>query len=467
MLPGDQSLTMNMCAKKKISEDDTIAAVATGAGGSISIIRISGINALETAARIWQTRSSFSRQNARKLLAGKIIGGKGVVEDECLGVYMPNPDSYTGEDVIEFQCHGGVMVAQTVLNLLLANGARSAEPGEFTKRAFINGKIDLTQAEAVHDIIQSQSEMALHAATRQLDGTLGRKINSIYSSLRNLLGEIEVRMDFCDENLDWSPPDVLEKELESAAREVETLKNQREEGEILRNGINVAIVGAPNAGKSSLLNMILGRNRAIVTDLPGTTRDTLEELANVRGIPIRFIDTAGIRESNDRIEMEGVARSKLSIQSASLILWVIDLSQPFEGQKIAQPLLNNKNLLAVANKIDICTEITFASKIEAPLIRISALTGLGLDELYDAIEAIIWKCPRTIEPEFAINSRHNALLDASLGFLKRATQSICTVEYELVAVDIRAAIDALGKITGRTVQADVLENIFHKFCIGK
>ena len=449
-------------------ENDNIAAIATGLGGSICIIRTSGKNIIKVVDKVWQPNAPLDRMSERRLILGKIVNEKGDIEDHCMAVYMPGPNSYTGEDVVEFHCHGGQLVARIVLALLLKNGVRHAEPGEFTKRAFLNGKIDLTQAEAVLDVIQSQSEVALHAANRQLNGILSHRVSALYESLTTILAEIEVRMDFSDEELDWDSTDKLSFSILEVLQQLEQLQKCRENGEILRNGVTLVIVGIPNAGKSSLMNYILGRNRAIVTDIPGTTRDTLEELAQIRGIPVRLVDTAGLRESDDPIEREGVARTMSSVAVAQLVLWVIDSTRCIGEQQLNSGLFENKSVIAVANKSDIVDNVNFGKNLESyPLVRLSAKTGEGINSLYDAIEKLVWRYGKVTEPEVAINARHSALLANATRYLSDARSILRSEEYELVAVSLRSAIEALGKITGKTIQPDILDNIFSKFCIGK
>lgn len=447
--------------------EDTIAAIATGVSGAIVVLRLSGPDATKVAAKVWRGRVALSAVPPRTMTLGRIVNADGITEDHCLMVIMPRPRSFTGEDMVEFHCHGGAMVARSVLSLLLINGARHAEPGEFTKRAFINGKIDLTQAEAVVDVIQAQSSMALHAANRQLAGILKRQIDSLLTTLIDVLSEIEARMDFSDEDLDWESPERLNAKISVAREEIEALLASRRDGEILRDGVRVAIVGVPNAGKSSLLNSILGRDRAIVTPIPGTTRDTLEEPVQIRGIPVRLIDTAGIRDTCDLVEQQGVARSFSSIEEAQLILWVIDPTQDLEGQRHDRLSPMDSRVLIVVNKMDLVPDNPVRGQLPGPLVEISALTGVGLERLYDAVEERVWRHPHTAEPEVAVSSRHALLLETARQYIDQATAIMNQQQYELIAVQLRGAIDALGTITGRTVQPDILDVIFHKFCIGK
>ena len=453
--------------KHSPTENDNIAAIATGPGGSITIIRTSGMGIRAIADKVWRSKTGFNKMAKRKLILGEIVNDEGKVEDCCMAVYMPGPNSYTGEDVIEFHCHGGPLVARAVLSLLLKKGARHAEPGEFTKRAFLNGKIDLTQAEAVLDVIQSHSLIALHAANRQLEGILNQRVSSLYESLKEALAEVEVRMDFSEEDLDWDSADKLANTISTTLSKLELLLKHREEGEILRNGISLVIVGAPNAGKSSLMNYILGRNRAIVTDIPGTTRDTLEELAQIRGIPVRLTDTAGLRDSENPIEKEGITRSLSSLAASQLVLWIIDATRYFKDQQLKSGVLKNKPTIVVVNKIDIVDPMDFEIPGCYPLVKVSAKTGEGMDILYDMIEKVVWRHPHASEPEVAINARHCALLETAQGHMLDALAVLRDEEFELVAINLRSAIDAVGKVIGKTIQPDILNNIFSKFCIGK
>lgn len=447
-----------------VTGEDTIAAIATGLGGGVAIIRISGPDALAIGNRVWKGRKLLSVQVARQLLLGAVAKQDSEIDD-CLAVYMPGPRSYTAEDVVELQCHGGTFVARAVLAAVLSEGARHAAPGEFTKRAYLNGRLDLTQAEAVADVISAQSEMALHTAHRQLQGHLRQRVAGIDGELREMLAEIEVRMDFVDEDLDWTAEDQLHQALQNAERLVRELLLYRQEGEVLREGIRLVLAGAPNAGKSSLLNLLLGHDRAIVTDVPGTTRDTLEEYAHIREIPVRLIDTAGLRETEDVVERAGIDRSHDSIRGAQLLIWVIDLTAPLDGQQLDPALVAGRTVIAAANKCDLHTGELPA--LDVPIVAISARNGDGIEALRDAVEAAVWAHPHDQEPDVAVSVRHAAELDRALLALVDARAVLQDAAFELVAVNLRAALEAMGAITGTTARADILDNIFGKFCIGK
>lgn len=455
--------------RRQIIDDttDTIGAIATGVGGGIAILRLSGPQALAIGNRVWKGRAPLSADSARLLCRGQVRDANGEPTDDSLAVVMPGPRSYTGEDVVELHCHGGQLVAHTVLAALLREGARHAEPGEFTKRAFLNGKIDLTQAEAVLDLIEAHSDMALHAANRQLDGHLRRRVDAIFAEICEILAEVEVRMDFVDEDLDWQPSEHVRGTLVEARSAMQTLLAYRQDGEILRHGLRLVIAGAPNAGKSSLLNLLLGRDRAIVTDIPGTTRDVLEELAHIRGIPLRLVDTAGIRDAVDVVERAGIERGEAAIRMAQLLIWVVDTTRPLDEQRLAAELTDGCPMIIAANKADLSGVRSVELGFDAPQVAISANTGDGLPALLDAIEAAVWGQAHDSEPEFAINARHCSLLESTCEQLDAALAVLDEDASELVAVSLRAALDSLGRITGRTLQPDILDNIFSKFCIGK
>lgn len=443
--------------------EDTIAGIATAPGGAIGVIRLSGSNALKIALSVWK---GVETPKPRQMYLGRCSDEKDNIEQALL-VYMPGPNSYTGEDVVELQCHGGAFSSRMLLACLLRNGARHADAGEFSKRAFINGKMDLTQAEAVIDIIQAHSEMALRSANRQLDGSIGRRANAIYEKAEHLLSEIEVRMDFVEEDLDFESGRDLSKRLSKLVEEVSQLKASKNEGEILRHGIKIVLAGAPNAGKSSMMNQFLGRDRAIVTDIPGTTRDVLEEFAHIRGIPVRLFDTAGIREAQDKVERIGVDRSKSYLEDAQIVLWLIDSTDPESAKEIPAELLAKDNLIIVANKSDSSNAKELIIPTSAPILKASAITGDGFDNLLDTIEKLVWKFPHSEDVDVAVNSRHAELLENAERDLHEVINAIEMEEWEIVAVALRGVLQHIGNITGKAVSPDILDNIFSRFCIGK
>lgn len=453
-------------------EEDTIAALASAIGGGIAIVRVSGPRALEIGNKIWRGRQELSIDNKRQMLLGHIIDPETNQQgDQALAVYFKGPNSYTGEDVVELQCHGGAFVARHTLKACLKAGARSAEPGEYTKRAYINGRMDLTQAEAVMDLINARSEMAMHIAVRQLDGRLGDNVKELYEAITELHSEIEVRMDFIEEDLDWTTSEQVFKTLDDVNAKITKLLASQRDGAVLRNGIKAIIGGPPNAGKSSFLNHVLGHNRAIVTDIAGTTRDTLEEQAHIRGIPIRLIDTAGIRhDTDDVIERTGIERSLQALQEAQLIFWLIDLSRPLDEQMPPENIQEAAPTIIVLNKTDLNDDAEAREKLAAVSPHIcstSILKGEGLEELYDIVEKIIWEYPHDEEPELALNERHGALLQEAFEQISECRQIIEDEEWELVAINLRGSLDALGQIIGKTALPDILHNIFSKYCIGK
>jgi tRNA modification GTPase len=440
--------------------EDTIAAIATPLGeAGLAVLRVSGPKAFDVADRCFRGKSAPSMAVTHTVHYGHIVRD-GQTIDEVLLTALRAPRTFTGEDTVEVSCHGGVLAAKLVLDALLANGARLAQPGEFTRRAFLNGRIDLTQAEAVIDLIHSRTDLALRAANQQLAGHLGARINTLRDSLILVLAHVEAHIDFPDEDI---APDTREKlltRLREALAFIEDLLKTAPEGQILRRGIRVAIVGKPNVGKSSLLNRLLGHERAIVSPIPGTTRDTIEETANIRGIPVVFIDTAGLRESEDTIEQEGIRRSRESLEKAELILHVLDQSSPNDA-----PAINSsKPVVTVLNKTDL------PHAFELPgAVQISCATGAGIEVLKDRIKELIWTGRAAADnSDVMINSRHEeALQRAKRGI----SNTVLTMEngdsIELAAMDLRLAVNAIGEIVGKTTTEDLLDAIFSQFCIGK
>jgi tRNA modification GTPase len=362
-----------------MNTEDTICAVCTGIGGAISIIRIAGSDALKVGQKVWRGQSKLNLKNSRKMLLGKIILHNGNTGDSALAVYMPGPNSYTGDDIVELHCHGGALATRQTLDTALQAGARAAEAGEFTFRAFVNGKMDLTQAEAVCDLITAHSDMALHLAERQIQGKLSASISNLREQLINILTECESRMDFAEEDLDWTASSVFIKQVAGITTSIAELLKSGREGIVLRNGIRVVLAGRPNSGKSSLLNLLLGFERAIVTQVAGTTRDTLEESANLRGIPVTLIDTAGIREATDMIEGIGIGRSRQSIKQAQVVFWLLDASAADIKAEIAEMnahTVDKENLIAIWNKADLAAGKVLP-ELPCPSAKISVLQSSG------------------------------------------------------------------------------------------
>lgn len=437
---------------------DTICAPATAIGGAIAVIRIAGPDAWPMLQKVWQGGMPPGPTCPRRMVLGRVGG------DQVLGVFMPGPHSYTGDDVAELHCHGGARAAHAVLAAVREAGCRMAEPGEFTFRAFANGKIDLVQAEAVGDLVAAQSDMALHLAERQLAGALSGELGRLRGELVEILAECESHLDFPDEELDWD--NALAVRLEPLCARLETLTRSGRAGALLREGVRLVIAGRPNAGKSSLLNRLLGYERAIVTDIAGTTRDTLEERTEIRGIPVRLIDTAGLREGGDVIERIGMERSRESLRTAEVVFWVLDAAADPQAEAAEMAAAAPPCTVAVWNKMDVAPEVGLP-QVAFPTVRISAVTGAGLEELADTFAAMVWQEKDWREPEIAVNARHQEQLHRASTVLPEAAKLINAGEWELAAIPLRAAIEAIGRITGETTDPDVLENIFSRFCIGK
>lgn len=455
--------------------DDTIAAIATAIGeGGLAVIRVSGCQALSIADRCFLPvgKSSLkpSTASSHTIHFGHIVRN-GVIVDEVLLSVMRAPRTFTREDVVEISCHGGLLPAKTVLDALLENGARLAEPGEFTRRAFLNGRIDLAQAEAVADLIHSRTELALRAANEQLAGKLSQRINSLRDEMVKTLAHIEAHIDFPDEDIAPDTKEQLVRRLEDGVATMDELLRTAGEGQILRRGIRAAIVGRPNAGKSSLLNQLLGRDRAIVSPIPGTTRDTIEETANIRGLPVAFIDTAGLRTARDEIEQEGIRRSRQSLQQAELILHVVDTSQPFvEEDRNYLADLDGKKRIVVLNKVDLPAQLVPPSSLDTRhSVPVSCVTGEGIESLKDAIRSLVWSGEIKAEMlEVMINSRHQDALNRARAATARTLEALRQdATLELVALDLRIAVNAIGEIVGKTTTEDLLDMIFSQFCIGK
>ncbi len=454
------------------SPDDTIAALATPLGeAGLAVIRISGREALAIASRVFTPAGRSSKGPAdapsHTVHYGHIVR-EGRRIDEVLLTVLRAPRTFTREDTVEISCHGGGVVTHQVLEAVLAGGARLALPGEFTQRAFLNGRIDLSQAEAVADLIHARTHLAAAAALEQLEGRLSQCIRTVRDDLMNLLAHIEAHIDFPEEDIAPDTREKLLRRLQLAADQVATLKRTAPEGQILRRGVRAAIVGRPNAGKSSLLNLLLGRDRAIVSPTPGTTRDTVEETADVRGIPVVFIDTAGMRETTDHIEAEGVRRSLAAAESAELILHVIDGSLPVsEDDRSLLGRWPASRTLRILNKSDLGRQARLPDGME--VVELSATRADGLETLKDAIGRIVWsgKIPGENLP-LTVNARQaDALGRSGDGLLRAASLLESDGSLELVALEVRIGVGALGEVAGQTTTEDLLDSIFRQFCLGK
>ena len=456
--------------------DDTIAAIATAPGeGGIGIIRISGPKSLEVAEEIFFSMSGkkISEYPARTLIFGNIKDGDKKI-DEVLVAYMKGPNSYTAEDVIEINCHGGFISVKRILELVLSKDVRLAEAGEFTKRAFLNGRIDLSQAEAVIDVINAKTDKAHEVAENQLDGSLSNRIREFRDKVTELLAQVEVAIDYPEEDIEFIAYTTIEEKTRELNKDIKKLYETSESGKIFREGLKTVIVGKPNVGKSSLLNSILGENRAIVTDIPGTTRDVIEEFVNIKGIPLKIVDTAGIRETDDVVEKIGVEKSMASFDTADLIIMVVDSSSELseEDREILEKV-QGKETIILLNKTDL-PQVIDEEEVkkyvnEENIIKISALHNEGIEDVHDRIEAMVYKGDIKSSSNVIItNSRHK---DALYRAMKSAEDAMKAIEdrmpLDFVEVDLKNIWDYLGYINGDTVSEDLLDNIFHNFCIGK
>ena len=447
----------------------TIAAIATSMGsGGIGIIRISGDESLNVINKVFKPIKK-GEIKPFTLRLGHIIDENKNVIDQVLVSYFQAPKSYTGEDVCEINCHGGNIAVNRVLELVLKNGATLAEGGEFTKRAFLNGKLDLTQAEAVIDLINSKSEREGKASIKQLEGKLGNEIRGIKDEIISLLADIEANIDYPEyEDIEDVRREKIQAILEKQICRLKQLEESFESGKILKNGIMTAIVGKPNVGKSSLLNMLLKEERAIVTEIAGTTRDTIEECVTIKGITLRLIDTAGIRETEDVVENIGVEKSKNALKNAELVLFLLDGSKGFlqEDEEILKEI-GDKNHIILINKIDLENKNI---ELENPnIVRISAKTGEGIVELEEKIEEIFNLKKLETENEFIVtNIRHKDLLNKARNGLKQAKETVENgLPIDMISINIKTAIESLGEILGESVSEGVLNRIFEKFCVGK
>lgn len=458
----------------KIYESDTIAAIATPMGeGGIGIVRLSGPLCPEIAEKIFKKKTSGPWESHRLYYGHVINPDTGMIVDESLCVLMKAPRSYTREDVLEIHCHGGSLATQGVMELVLREGARLAEPGEFTKRAFLNGRIDLTQAEAVIDLIRAKTSAGQVAASEQLTGRLYSVLMEAKKNLSSVLVHLEAYIDFPEEDIELSTKEGFLKTLTEVSTLLNKLVSSYEEGRIYRDGLTTVIVGRPNVGKSSLLNQLLKEKRAIVTSVPGTTRDVIEEYMNIKGIPLRLADTAGIRETEDLVEIEGVKLARETLGRADIVLFVLDGSQPItDDDRRLAAVLKEKKVIMVINKSDLPKRVTGEEigelLIDKPVVHISAEKGEGVETLH---EAIFKTAVHGKEPSGSLlitRARHRDILQKAIVAMDASIQGIKSdASPEFISIDLRAALNSIGDIVGETTPDDILNRIFSEFCIGK
>lgn len=459
-------------------EQDPIAAIATAVGESaISIVRISGKGALEIADKVFRKAGdkafSFRRAASHTAHYGRMINANGEMIDEVMAIVYKSPRSFTMEDSVEFNCHGGVIVTQTVLEALLDAGCRLAEPGEFTRRAFLNGRIDLVQAEAIGEMIHAKTNAAYRSALAHLKGELSKKLSALREDLLNACSMLELELDFSEEDVEFQSREDLKTKMRTLNRTLSELADTFKFGKLVQEGVRTAIVGKPNAGKSTLLNALLGKERAIVSDVAGTTRDYIEESFVIDGVLFKLIDTAGLRATFDHIESEGIRRSYEKIEEADLILYLVDSSQPVDDNEIREiETLKAKNqnakFLLVLNKSDKNSETKVVLE-NTDKIRISALTQEGIDELKTQMKSLALGAEKLSDASTMLtNLRHyEAIRNALQSLAKAMAQVQVGAPTELIASDLRDALHHIGSITGKVSTDDILNNIFAKFCIGK
>ncbi|SBV91778.1 tRNA modification GTPase MnmE [uncultured Eubacteriales bacterium] len=455
---------------------DTIAAVATAIGrGAIGVLRLSGPRAIAAASAVFTPMNGKPLTDCppRKLVYGTLRDKDGRPIDQALATFTPGPNSYTGEDTAELQCHGSPMVLSLGLESLFAQGARQAGPGEFTRRAFLNGRLDLTQAEAVVDLIDAETPSAVRMAALQLSGALARRAGRIYDGLTDLMAHFCAVLDYPDEDIDPFRAQTIDDVLDKAQRDLRSLLATYDRGRRAVHGVPCALVGRPNAGKSSLLNALVGYERAIVTPIPGTTRDTIEEKAELGGVLLRLIDTAGLRETGDEVERLGVARSRAAMESAELILILVDGSVPITGEDAAllTEAMEYAPTILVLTKTDLWTEdkgVSFKGITPPPVVALSAKTGEGMENLAAAVAALFPLGVPEESGELLTNARQADASKRALEAVERAVEGQrLGVTPDAVLSDVECALASLGELTGRTVREDVTTRIFQRFCVGK
>ncbi len=450
----------------------TIAAISTGLSVSaIGIIRLTGDDCVEIAGKVFtlNNKAPLTEAPQRKLMLGQLHDKEGRTIDSCCAIVSRGPHSYTGEDTVEFHCHGSPAVLAAGLDSLYAAGARPAQRGEFTKRAFLNGKLDLTQAEAVIDLIEADTAEAAANAAGQVEGVLQKKLHPIYQDLTDLCSHFHAVLDYPDEDIADFGLDAYEKNIKADSRELEKLLQTYGQGRILKSGVSAAIVGRPNVGKSSLLNALAGYDRVIVTDIPGTTRDTVEEVVKIGGVKLRLIDTAGIRETEDTVEAIGVERSRKAVENADMVIFVCDGSQPLteEDEAIIELCSERENAVALINKTDLGSVVEPSDLPFMYVIEICAATGDGLEQFADVVE-VLFDSDTPCDGSILTNARQADAIRRAFDALQRSLKGLrMGLTPDMVLIDVEEAMEAMGEVTGATVREDITARIFERFCVGK
>ncbi|MBR4944889.1 MAG: tRNA uridine-5-carboxymethylaminomethyl(34) synthesis GTPase MnmE [Peptococcaceae bacterium] len=458
-------------------QQDTIAALVTAVGeSSVGIIRISGPEAVKIAEKIYHGKSDLSNADTHTIHYGYVYDWKQDKKiDEALFMLMRGPRSFTGEDIVEVQCHGGMVVLKQVLQLILLSGARLAEQGEYSKRAFLNGRLDLAQAESIMDIVQAKTDRGVDLALSQLQGSLSGMVKTLRADLLELIAFIQADIDYPDDDIERLSSDQQQERIEHLKAQVSAVLQNAQKGKIIRDGLRVVIAGKPNVGKSSLLNALLGQERAIVTDIPGTTRDVIEEYINLNGIPLKIVDTAGIRETDNIVEQIGVDKAQQFMKNADLILYVVDAVQGIteqDSQMMAD--IQNQPVVYLLNKSDVGISDDIRQQLrnaigDAPLLEISAREKIGLEKLEQTITDLFFAGTLEVSNDIMVtNVRHIQILEESLAHMDGFLNGIMMgLSVDFLVIDLQNAWEKLGKITGETVEEDLLDQIFSKFCLGK
>lgn len=455
---------------------ETISSISTPVGeGAIAIVRLSGVNALEIAGKLYRGRKTLDEVDSHTINYGHIIDpDTDEVVEEVMAAVMRAPKTYTREDIVEINCHGGINTINRILQLTLKHGARMAEPGEFTKRAFLNGRIDLSQAEGVMDFIRSKTDEASKVASGQMQGRLKVYIESLRQSILNILAQVEVNIDYPEyDDVEEATTEFLLEEAEKVKTEIEKLLKSSRQGRIMREGLSTVIVGKPNVGKSSLLNYLIQDNKAIVTDVAGTTRDILEEYVNVNGIPLKLVDTAGIRDTDDIVEKIGVERSRQALTEAELILYVLSNNEPLTSEDIELlDSVNDENVIAIINKLDLEGELDIAeleNRYDFPIVKTSITKGTGVDDLEDRIAELFFGGQvSSADSTYLSNNRHISLLEQSNSAISDAIDSAhMDVPIDIVQIDLVKTWELLGEVIGEDVSEQLIDQLFSQFCLGK